>query len=186
MSTIDGAIGNTRGLSTLDTPLNLDAVQEVSVNESNYTAQYGGEAGGEFNFVTKNGTSKFHGGVYEYLRNEDLNANTFFDKYGLTPSTYISRPRYRYNVAGGTVGGPIYWPGKFNSAKNKLFFFVSIEDSPITAPDGLKYYTVPTLLQTEGNFSQTYNQGTATQTAATLINIAYPGQNSSTISGGAR
>jgi hypothetical protein len=184
MSTIDGAIGNTRGLSTLDTPLNLDAVQEVSVNESSYTAQYGGEAGGEFNFVTKNGTSKFHGGVYEYFRNEDLNANTFFDKYGLTPSTYIARPRYRYNVAGGTIGGPIYWPHHFNSNKSKLFFFVSIEDSPITAPDGLKYYTVPTLLQTQGNFSQTYNQGTATQTAATLINIAYPGQNSSTISGG--
>ncbi len=184
MSTVDGAIGNTRGLSTLDTPLNLDAVKEVSVNESNYTAEYGGEAGGEFNFVTKNGTSKFHGGVYEYFRNEDMNANTYFDKYGLTPSTYLARPRYRYNVAGGTIGGPIYWPGHFDRNKDKLFFFVSIEDSPITSPDGLKDYTVPTLLQTQGNFSQTYNQGTATQTAATLINIAYPGQNSSTISGG--
>jgi hypothetical protein len=184
MSTIDGAIGNTRGLATLDTPLNLDAVNEVSVNESNYTAEYGGEAGGEFNFVTKNGTNKFHGGLYYYFRNEDLNANTFFDKYGLTPATYIARPRYRYNTAGGTAGGPIFWPHHFNSDKSKLFFFVSIEDSPITAPDGLKYYMVPTLLQTQGNFTQTYNQGTATQNASTLINVAYPGQNSSTISGG--
>jgi hypothetical protein len=184
MSTIDGAIGNTRGLDTLDTPLNLDAVKEVSVNESNYTAQYGGEAGGMFNYVTKNGTNKFHGGVYEYFRNEDMNANTFFDKYGLTPSTYIARPRYRYNVAGGTIGGPIFWPHHFNSNKNKLFFFVSVEDSPINAPDGLKYYMAPTQLQTQGNFSQTYNQGTATQSASTLINIAYPGQNSSTITGG--
>ena len=184
MSTVDGAISNTRGLDNMDTPINLDAVQEVSVNESNYTAQYGGEAGGEFNYVTKNGTSKFHGGLYYYFRNEDLNANTFFDKYGLTPSTYIARPRYRYNTAGGAIGGPIFWPHHFNRDKSKLFFFVSIEDSPITQPDGLKYYTVPTLLQTQGNFSATYNQGTATQTSATLINIAYPGQNSSTISGG--
>ena len=184
MSTVDGALSNTRGLSNMDTPINLDAVQELSVNESNYTAQYGGEAGGEFNYVTKNGTSKFHGGLYYYFRNEDLNANTFFDKYGLTPSTYIARPRYRYNTAGGTIGGPIFWPHHFNKDKSKLFFFVSIEDSPITQPDGLKMYTVPTLLQTQGNFSATYNQGTATQTSATLINIAYPGQNSSTISGG--
>ena len=163
MSTVDGAISNTRGLDNMDTPINLDAVKEVSVNESNYTAEYGGEAGGEFNYVTKNGTSRFHGGLYYYFRNEDLNANTFFDKYGLTPSTYIARPRYRYNTAGGTVGGPVYWPHHFNNSKDKLFFFVSIEKSPITQPDGLKYYTVPTLLQTEGNFSQTYNQGTATQ-----------------------
>jgi Carboxypeptidase regulatory-like domain len=181
MSTIDGAIGNTRGLDTLDTPLNLDAVKEVSVNESNYTAQYGGEAGGMFNYVTKNGTNRFHGGLYEYFRNEDLNANPFFNKYGLTPSTYIARPRYRYNTAGGTIGGPIFWPHHFNSDRSRLFFFVSIEDSPITAPDGLKYYMAPTLLQTQGNFTQTYSQGSATPA---LINIAYPGQNSSTITGG--
>jgi len=180
MSTVDGAIANTRGLATMDTVPNLDAVQEVSVNESNYTAQYGGEAGGEFNYVTKNGTSKFHGGLYEYFRNEDMNANTFFDKFGLTPSTDIARPRYRYNVAGGTLGGPIYWPHHFNSNKDKLFFFVSVEDSPITQPDGTKNYTVPTLLQTQGNFTQTYNQATATQiqsgsAGATEINIAQPG-----------
>jgi hypothetical protein len=178
-ATLDGIIGNTRGLATLDTPLNLDAVKEVTVNQSNYQAQYGGEAGGEVQFITKNGTNQFHGGLYEYFRNEDLNANTFFDKYGRTPSTYLARPRYRYNIAGGTIGGPIYWPGKFNSGRNKLFFFASVEDEPISAPDGLKYYTVPTQMQTQGDFSQTYNQGTPNQNASTLINVAYPGQRSS-------
>ncbi len=176
MSTIDGVIGNTRGLDTLDTPANLDAVKEVTVNQSNYTAQYGGEAGGGFNFVTKNGTNRFHGSLYEYFRNEDLNANAWFNKYDGAP-----RPRYRYNVAGGTIGGPIFWPGHFNRNKDKLFFFVSVDDEPINTPDGLKYYMVPTLLQTQGNFTQTYNQGSATPT---LINIAYPGQSSSAISGG--
>jgi hypothetical protein len=170
MATVDGVTGNTRGFGTLDTPINLDAIQEVTVTESNYQAQYGKTAGAEVNFVTKSGTQKFHGGVYEYFRNEDLNANTYFDKFG----TNIARPRYRYNTMGGTIGGPIYWPGKFNSRRDKLFFFVSVEDSPIKTPDGLKYYTVPTLLQTQGDFSQTYNQGTSTQTAATLINIRNP------------
>ncbi len=157
-SQVDGVVSNTRGLATMDTPINLDAVKEVTVNQGNYQAQYGGEAGGQFSFVTKNGTSQFHGGLYYYFRNEDLNANPYFDKYGLTPATYKPRPLYRYNVAGGTIGGPIYWPGHFNANKNKLFFFVSIEDSPIKSPDGLKNYMMPTQLEAKGDFSQTYNQ----------------------------
>jgi hypothetical protein len=181
LATIDGVVGNTRGYVNNDTPVNLDAVQEVSVNQSNYQAQYGKTAGGEFNFVTKSGTNQFHGGLYEYFRNEDLNANSFFNKYGqASPSTYIPRPRYRYNTAGGTIGGPIFWPGRWNHERNRLFFFVSVEDSPITTPDGLKYYRVPTLMETQGNFSQTYKQGSTN----TLTNIAYPGQSANTITGG--
>lgn len=174
LATLDGVVGNTRGLATLDTPLNLDAVQEVTVTQSNYQAQYGKTAGAEFDFVTKSGTNRFHGGLYEYFRNEDLNANAWFNKYG----TNIPRPQYRYNVAGGTIGGPAYWPGRFNRNKNKLFFFVSVEDSPIKTPDGLKMYRVPTQLESQGDFSQTYNAGTTTQTPSTLVRIAEPGQRS--------
>jgi Carboxypeptidase regulatory-like domain len=176
MATVDGVVSNTRGLATMDTPINLDAVKEISVAQSNYQAQYGKTAGAEFNFVTKSGTSRFHGGLYYYFRNEDLNASSYFDKYGFTPSTYKARPRYRYNTAGGTIGGPVYWPGHFNANKDKLFFFVSIEDDPTTSPDGLKYYMMPTQQQVNGDFSATYNQKTATQTPSTLINIAMPGQ----------
>lgn len=171
LATIDGVTGNTRGLNTLDTPLNLDAVQQVTLMGSNYQAQYGKTAGGNFNFITKNGTNQFHGGLYYYFRNEDLNANSYFNKFGNNQP----RPRYRYNTIGGTIGGPIFWPGHFNQNKNKLFFFVSVEDSPITQPDGLKNYTVPTQAQVNGDFSQTYNQGTATQSPGTLIHIKMPG-----------
>ncbi len=167
-ATIDGVTGNTRGLSTLDTPLNLDAIKEVSVMAANYQAQYGKTAGANINIVTKNGTQQFHGSIYYYFRNEALNANSYFNKYNNQ-----DRARYRYNTIGGTIGGPIYWPGHFNTAKNKLFFFVSVEDSPITSPDGLKKYTVPTLREISGDFSQTYNQGSAIQT---IKNIKIPGQ----------
>jgi len=167
-ATIDGVTGNTRGLSTLDTPLNLDAIKEVSVMAANYQAQYGKTAGANINIVTKNGTQQFHGSLYYYFRNEALNANSYFNKYNGQ-----DRARYRYNTIGGTVGGPIFWPGYFNTAKNKLFFFVSVEDSPITSPDGLKKYTVPTLREISGDFSQTYNQGSA---ALIVKNIKKPGQ----------
>ena len=176
LATIDGVTGNTRGLNTLDTPLNMDAVQQMTLLGSNYQAQYGKTAGGNFNFVTKNGTNKFHGGVYYYFRNEDLNANSYFNKFGNNQP----RPRYRFNTIGGTLGGPIYWPGHFNRNRDKLFFFVSVEDSPITSPDGLKNYLVPTQAQINGDFSQTYNQGTATQSPSTLVHIRVPGAAAST------
>jgi hypothetical protein len=167
-ATIDGVTGNTRGLSTLDTPLNLDAIKEVSVMAANYQAQYGKTAGANINIVTKNGTQQFHGSLYYYFRNEALNANSYFNKYNGQ-----DRARYRYNTIGGTIGGPIFWPGHFNTAKNKLFFFVSVEDSPITSPDGLKKYTVPTLREISGDFSQTYTQGKAD---LALKYIKMPGQ----------
>lgn len=172
-ATIDGVTGNTRGLNTLDTPVNLDAIQQITILTANYQAEYGKTAGSNINIVTKNGTKNFHGTAYEYFRNEDLNANSWFNNYTGAP-----RARYRYNTIGGTLGGPIFWPGKFDSHKNKLFFFVSYEYSPITTPDGLKYYRVPTQAEVNGDFSQTYNQGTATQTPSTLVRIKDPNSTS--------
>jgi hypothetical protein len=163
LATIDGVTGNTRGLNTLDTPLNMDAVQQMTLLGSNYQAQYGKTAGGNFNFVTKNGTNKFHGGVYYYFRNEDLNANSYFNKFGNNQP----RPRYRFNTIGGTLGGPIYWPGHFNRNRDKLFFFVSVEDSPITSPDGLKNYLVPTRAD-QWRFQRRITRD-ATQSPSTLV-----------------
>ena len=169
--TVDGVTANTRGLSTMDDEINEDAVQQISLLGSNYQAAYGKTAGAQITYVTKSGTNRFHGGVYYYFRNEDLNANSFFNKYNRTPSTFIARARYRYNTAGGTIGGPIYWPGHFNSNKDKLFFFVSYENDPTTSPDGVKSYRIPTQAEINGNFSQTYVQG---KTTNTLLNIKNP------------
>jgi hypothetical protein len=66
--------------------------------------------------VTKNGTNQFHGGLYYYFRNEDLKANAYFNKY----FNNQARPRYRFNTAGGTLGGPVYWPGHFNRNRDRL------------------------------------------------------------------
>ena len=158
-ATIDGVVGNTRGLSTLDTPINMDAVQEVTLMGSNYQAQYGKSAGGNFNFVTKSGTNQFHGGAYYYFRNEDLNANAFFNKF---QGANLARPTYRFNTIGGTIGGPVIWPGHFNVNRDKLFFFVSLEYDPTTSPDGVKKYRIPTQAEINGDFSQTYQSGSAT------------------------
>ncbi|MDP9049393.1 MAG: carboxypeptidase-like regulatory domain-containing protein, partial [Acidobacteriota bacterium] len=169
--TVDGVTANTRGLSTMDDEINQDAVQQISLLGSNYQAAYGKTAGANITYVTKSGTNKFHGVLYYYFRNEDLNANSFFNKF--THSPYIARARYRYNTAGGTLGGPIYWPGHFNQNKDKLFFFVSFEDDPTITPDGVKSYRIPTQAEIGGDFSQTYSQGKTTNIP---VNIKIPGQ----------
>jgi len=74
LATIDGVVGNTRGLDTLDTPLNLDAIAEVKVLSANYQAEYGKTAGSVITVVSKQGTRNFHVIGYYYLRNEALNA----------------------------------------------------------------------------------------------------------------
>ena len=175
--TVDGVPGNTRGGATFDTPPNMDAIQEVTLLESSYSAANGKVSGANINFVTKSGTSQFHGGLYYYFRNEDLNANSYFNKFN---GANIARPRYRYNTYGGTLGGPIFWPNHFNTARNKLFFFVSIENSPIRTPDGVKYFRIPTQAELNGDFSKTYQTNQKTDKLLYVRNPSLTGPCSAT------
>ncbi len=169
-STVDGVNGGPRGGDKVDTPLNLDAIQEVKVETSNYQAEYGaGTAGPVINLVTKSGTQTFHGTAYYYVRNEAFNANNWFNNY-----KGQARPQYRFNTIGGNLGGPVYWPGHFNKDKSKLFFFYSQEYWPDKRPEGLKQYTVPTALERIGDFSQTYAQGVSNPNNGDIINIKNP------------
>jgi hypothetical protein len=153
-ASVDGVTGTVRE-GKLDTSPNLDDIAEVKVLSANYQAEYGKATGGSvINIVTKSGTRDFHGTLYYYMQNEALNANSWFNNYNGQ-----SRAKSRHNTIGGNIGGPIYWPGHFNTNKNKLFFFYSMENLPNRSPGGLKKYTVPTALERQGDFSQTYNSG---------------------------
>ena len=147
MSWLDGAdIQNLRlgvGLITTDPP--VDAVQEVKALENNYSAEYGGSAGGVIVETTKSGTNQFHGSAYDFIRNDILDAAGFFAP---VQNGAALNPLLRYNVAGGTFGGPI--------RRNKAFFFFAYEGDRLRQgnPDVL---TVPTARQRAGDFSQTFN-----------------------------
>jgi hypothetical protein len=175
---IDGMSGSPRPGQGVDTSPNMDAVAEVKVETSGYQAQYGQDSAGvQIQVVTKSGTNQFHGSAYYYNRNEDYNANSWFNNYKGTP-----RGRYRYNVVGGNIGGPVFWPGHFNTQRNKLFFFYSQEYWPIESPV-TQDFNIPTQLQTQGNFSQTPEQGIVNPNPATqYINIRMPGQPASSCS----
>lgn len=136
--------------------VNPDAVQEFKVETNNFSAQYGRAGGGIFNIVTRSGTNDYHGTIYNYLRNDKLNANTFFGNRAGT-----QRPPFRFNQFGVTIGGPIDFPEKFfgpmkYNGKNRSFFFGSYEGVRFSQ-GGTYIGTVPTLLQRAGDFSQTRN-----------------------------
>src|ERR1700681_1821934 len=104
--------------TTLMTYPSIDAIGEVRLLTSNYGAQYGRNGSGTVEIETKSGTRSFHGDVYEFVRNDALNARNY-----LAPSV----PPYKRNDFGYKIGGPVYIPGVYNQNKQKTFFFFSEE-----------------------------------------------------------
>jgi len=92
----------------------LEAVREFSVQSGAYSAEFGNVAGGVINLQSKSGTNHWHGSLFEFFRNTDLNANTFFFNATGTPRATLNQNQY-----GGTVGGPVQ--------RDKTFYFFSFQ-----------------------------------------------------------
>src|SRR5262245_5655061 len=138
---------------------NIDAVAEFKILTNAYQAEYGRATGGQIQVVTKSGTQAFHGSGYWYGRRSDWNANTWVNNRAAAPAPIgagagIAKPASSRNDYGYTIGGPIFIPGKFNSDKKKLFFFVSQEFENRTDPAAQRTGRVPTALERRGDFSQ--------------------------------
>ena len=99
--------------------------------------------------VSKSGSKDFHGLGSYFKRNEEFNANGFFNNQLGAP-----KPVYRYNTWNYNIGGPVYIPGKFNRNRDKLLFFWSQEFWPLKTTGALTRLTVPTALERQGDFSQ--------------------------------
>ena len=97
-----------------------DALQEFSIETSNYNAQYGQNAGGVVNIITKSGTNQYHGDLFEFVRNRAFNAANPFT-YSTALNSKVVDPLHR-NQFGGTVGGPLEIPHLFHSNKSFGFF----------------------------------------------------------------
>ena len=136
--TVDGGYNLDSGSN--GTQLNnvgIDFIREVNVETSNYSAEYGRSAAASVNVVTRSGGDQFHGGLFEFVRNNSLDATPDLSK----------KLELRYNDFGGDVGGPIL--------KQKLFFFFGIEAKRLVLPgDGpAKTLTMPTSPELIGNFA---------------------------------
>jgi hypothetical protein len=148
------------GVTNLDTGSNhtvhympsMDSLGEVKVLMSNYAAEYGRNSGGTISIVTRGGGKQFHASAGWYYRHESFSANDYFNNQRNQP-----RPRYRYNIASYSVGGPIYIPGKFNTDRSKLFFFWSQEFQRQLVTSAARTVRVPTEMERNGDFSRSFD-----------------------------
>jgi len=120
---IDGGEVYDRGSGgKLDVAISPDALSEFQVLSSNYFPDYGIASGGTVLMVLKSGTRQFHGGLWEFNRNDAFDAGYYFYKQQNEPS-----PELRLNIFGGNIGGPVIIPHIYNNERNKTFFFVNEE-----------------------------------------------------------
>jgi hypothetical protein len=147
---VDGVPANTGFLNLFTTIPSVDATQEFKVQSNAASAEYGRFGGGVLNVSTRGGTNQYHGSVFEFLRNNHLNANDFFNKLAGNQT-----PAFHMNQYGGAIGGPLQL-GRLYDGKNRTFFFANYEGTRWRR-GAVNQYTLPTTVERGGNFSQTLN-----------------------------
>jgi hypothetical protein len=160
---VDG-VNNTDGgsnITLLSTPT-IDSIKEFKVLTSNYTSEVGRSGSGTVTVVTRGGSNDYHASLYEFVRNDRFNANSFFNNRrgrGADGNPLAPVPKLRYNTFGGTLSGPVTLP-RFGEggravyqAKNKTFFFYSEDARRIRRATTAATATVPTAAQRSGDFS---------------------------------
>jgi hypothetical protein len=183
-ATLDGVSVNTsralqKGWVSSNAP-SVEAITQFTVDTNGFKAEYGHAGGGVMMFVAKSGTNQFHGSAYEFLRNNDFDANDWF-------SNRAGRPRqiYKQNDFGATIGGPVWIP-KIYRGKNKTFFFFSYEGFRNRNGATNATATVPTPEMYNGDFSNwvtstgaqipIYDPTTQTTSAnGTVTRVQFPG-----------
>src|ERR1017187_4900237 len=144
----------------------IDALQEFSVQQSPYSAEFN-RGGAFFNATTKSGTNKFHGGVFEFIRNEKLDARNFFS---------LTRAILKRNQFGGAIGGPLTIPHLY-SGKDKTFFLLDYEGQRLRQGEVFNDI-VPTLAERAGNFAGAnpiYDPLTTRTVGAKVVRDPFPG-----------
>ena len=141
------------GISAIDTgsngapilQMNVESIAEVKMLTSGYQAEYGRSSGLQITAVTKSGTNRFRGSLYDVERNSDWNSNSKVNTLNGDP-----KPVTKERDWGFSIGGPVGKPG----GNNRLFFFYAQEFSPRTAGNDVVRFRVPTALERAGDFSQ--------------------------------
>jgi hypothetical protein len=149
----------------------VESLQEVALQTSNYSAEFGQSAGGILNFTAKSGTNSLHGTVYDYLANTHLNAGQPFTNNG--NGQLVRNPVHR-NDWGFAAGGPVIIPKIYNG-RNRTFFFYSLEQFRENLGNHIGGLTVPTAAMRAGDFSGVLGTqiGTDSLGRPILLNMIY-------------
>ncbi|HWB17621.1 MAG TPA: carboxypeptidase-like regulatory domain-containing protein [Vicinamibacterales bacterium] len=146
---VDGVVVVDTGCNCRMMDTMVETIAEVKVLTSGYQAEYGRASGAQITAVTKSGTNRFHGSLYDVERNSDWNSNSWQNEQNHIPKAVSKQRDWGY-----TIGGPIGKPG----GDNKLFFFYGHEYQPRTSGGNVRRFRVPTALERAGDFSQSTDQ----------------------------
>lgn len=169
---LDGMYNNGTFFKTAAIHPSVDAIQEFKIQQ-NTSALYGAAAGANIDIAIKSGTNELHGTVYEFIRNDKLDARDYFSE---------SKPPFRRNNFGFTVGAPVIIPRIYNG-KNRTFWFFNYEGLRSTRGN-TQFVTVPTPAMVGGDLSHTltgalappiYNPYTAHEVNGVLVRDPFPG-----------
>ena len=141
---------------------NLDSIAEFRILTNNFDAEYGEYSGGQINVITKSGSNAFHGDLFDFLRNTNLDARNYFSP---------TRGSFNQNQFGGTLGGPVI--------RNKIFFYSDYQGTRQTQGVDTGLIPVPSMQERSGNLSDLANSLTATVSGAAWAgmlsrNLGYP------------
>jgi len=145
---LDGATSMDPGVNRPATRVSVEAISEVRVATSTYQAEYGRASGLQVNAVSKSGTNRFLGSIYDVERDSKWNSNSQTNILNGDPKPFQDERDYGFSI-----GGPVGKPG----GANKLFFFFTMEMQPRTVGGDVTRYRMPTLLERQGDFSQSTN-----------------------------
>jgi hypothetical protein len=139
---LDGVDNNFRRNGLITLRPSVEAIREFKIQTNLFAAEQGRNPGATVNVITKSGTNEFHGSLYDFLRNDKLDARDFFN----VARPGVRKPPFKQNQFGGSLGGPI--------ARNRLFFFTNYEGFRRRRGTTTVVATVPTLAMRDGDFRQ--------------------------------
>ena len=151
-SLLDGGANTTQyDLNAIASIPQVDSIQEFKVLTDAYAPEWGHTSGGVVTYSTKSGTNELHGSVFEYIRNSDTDANSF-----AADLAHVAKPHFERNQFGYAFGGPAAFPPHYRDANHRTFFFQTYE-ALRQSQAGNFTYTVPTMLERQGDFSQSFD-----------------------------
>ena len=160
---VDGGEADDRGgAGGIDIMPSIDAIAEFRALTSNYSADYGLSSAGTMTIVFKSGTKDFHGALWEFVRNDALDAGNYF-----TNAAGQKAPELRFNTYGFNIGGPVFIPKVYNTNHEKTFFFYNMEWRKLVQ-GGVTNQTVPSTSEYGGQFTTAIKVPSASQLSPAL------------------
>ncbi|HTZ58990.1 MAG TPA: TonB-dependent receptor [Acidobacteriaceae bacterium] len=164
----DGVDNNERLTLSITLRPAVEAVREFKIQTNLYSADVGRNSGAVVDVITKSGTNQLHGSLFEFIRNSDADARTYFNKVG------SAFPSFRFNQFGGSLGGPVVIPHLYHG-KDKTFFFVDYEGFR-SGSQIFELGNIPTLRERQGDFGELLPSTLIYDPLTTVPNPAKPGQ----------